>query len=210
MSAVVAYEDKLTADPRFMLSEISMQFDKSGPVYRTLDKVSRRLDALNLPYVAVGGMALSLHGFIRATDDVDLLVTADTLAAVHQRLEGLGWVTPFAGSKNLRDADTGVKIEFLVTGGYPGDGKPKPVSFPDPADVAVEIGGIKCINLPTLVQLKLASGTVAWRLKDLADVQEVIRILALPRTFAESVDPWVRDKFLELWDAVHSAPPGLE
>ena len=203
---VVAYEDRLSADPRFMLAEISMQFDKAGPVYRTLDKVSRRLDALNLPYVTVGGMALSLHGFIRATDDVDLLVTADTLAAIHDKLEGLGWVPPFAGSKNLRDAETGVKIEFFITGEYPGDGKPKAVSFPDPADVAVEIGGVKCISLPALVQLKLASGTVAWRLKDLADVQEVIRILALPESFASGIDPSVRDKFLELWHAVQSAP----
>jgi len=32
-----------------------------------------------------------------------------------------------------------VRIEFLVSGQYPGDGKPKPVAFPDPADVAVKI-----------------------------------------------------------------------
>ena len=207
MNAVVAYEDKLRADPRFMIWEMSLQFDKGGPVYRTLDKLTTRLDALGLPYAIVGGMALSLHGFIRATDDVDLLVTRDVLKMIHDKIEGLGWVPPFAGSKNLRDAETGVKIEFLVTGEYPGDGKPKPVSFPDPADVAVEIGGIKCINLPTLVQLKLASGTVAWRLKDLADVQELIRILALPESFAGGIDASVRGKFLELWHAVHSAPP---
>lgn len=39
-------------------------------------------------------------------------------------------------------------------------------------------------------------------LKDLADVQELIRTATLPRALAEAVDPWVRDKFLELWDAI--------
>ena len=53
----------------------------------------------------------------------------------------MGYTPPFAGSKNLRDTKTGVRIEFIVTGGYPGDGKPKPVSFPDPAKVATEIDG---------------------------------------------------------------------
>ena len=40
------------------------------------------------------------------------------------------------------------------------------VGQPDPADVAVDLDGIKCLSLPTLVQLKLASGTAAWRMKD--------------------------------------------
>ena len=42
----------------------------------------------------------------------------------------------------------------------------------------------------------------AHRLKDLADVQELIREGKLPRTMAEDLNSWVRDKFLELWDAV--------
>lgn len=44
------------------------------------------------------------------------------------------------------------------------------------------------------------------RLKDLADVQELIRAARLPRTMATQLDPWVKDKFLELWDAVDAAP----
>jgi hypothetical protein len=39
-------------------------------------------------------------------------------------------------------------------------------------------------------------------LKDLADVQEVIRIRRLPRALSADLDPFVRDKYLELWDAV--------
>ena len=45
----------------------------------------------------------------------------------------------------------------MIAGGYPGDGKPKPVVFPDPRTVTSETDGISYVNLPTLVDLKLAS-----------------------------------------------------
>ena len=107
------------------------------------------------------------------------------------------------GSKGLRDAQTGVKVEFLVTGQFPGDGKPKPVRFPDPESVAVSKDGIKYLRLDSLVELKLASGmTSPDRLRDLADVQELIRILNLPKEFSESLSPYVRGKYQELWQSL--------
>ena len=44
--------------------------------------------------------------------------------------------------------------------------------------------------------------TAPDRLKDLADVQELIKIKALTRDFADKLDPYVRNKYLELLDAV--------
>ena len=50
-----------------------------------------------------------------------------------------------------------------------------------------------------LIELKLASGiTHAGRIKDLADVQELIRILKLNAEFAQRLDPFVRARFEEL------------
>jgi hypothetical protein len=43
--------------------------------------------------------------------------------------------------------------------------------------------------------------TAPHRLKDLADVLELIRARSLPVGFAEALDPYVRDKFRELWRA---------
>jgi hypothetical protein len=145
-------------------------------------------------------MALFRHGLRRFTEDVDLLVTKHNLKVIHEKLEGLGYLPPFTNSKHLRDTQLGVKIEFLTTGDYPGDGKPKPVSFPDPQQVSFEAEGINYINLPKLVELKLASGmTNPGRLKDLSDVLELIKILSLPTEFANQLDPFVQDKFRELW-----------
>lgn len=183
-------------------------FMKDDPVHQTLKAIARRLTELQIPYCIAGGMALVAHGYDRTTVDVDVIVTEEGLSAIHQNLEGRGYLRPFSNSKNLRDTETQVRIEFLVAGRFPGDGKPKPVAFPDPAKEGIEIDGIRYVGLQSLVELKLASGISApHRLKDLADAQELIRVLKLPRDFVNRLNPYVREKFDELWTAIEQSPP---
>src|SRR5262249_15653003 len=180
MGAMVVYEQRLREDRWWGFQEGSMHFEKDSAVHKTLRRIARRLDELGIPYAVAGAMAMFFHGYARFTQDVDILVTREGLQEIHIHLEGLGYVPPFTGSKNLRDAEDGVGIEFRVAGDYPGDGKPKPVAFPDPDESATVIDGIRFLQLPRLVELKLASGmTNPGRLKDLADVQELIRTLHL-------------------------------
>jgi len=103
----------------------------------------------------------------------------------------------------LRSTIDGVSIEVMTTGEYPGDGKPKPVSMPDPVTASTEIDGIRYVTLEKLIELKLASGISApHRLKDLADVQELIKFKNLDANFADKLDPYVRAKYIELQEAV--------
>jgi hypothetical protein len=201
---VVPYEVRLNQDREWAMDEGDRFFRGDDAVFKTLRAIGRRLDELGVAYAVAGGMALNAHGFRRLTVDVLILVTREGLRVIHEKLEGLGYVPPFAGSKNLRDAEHGVRIEFLVAGDFPGDGKPKPVAFPDPAAVAVEIDGVKYLGLPTLIQLKLASGMTGGvhRLKDLADVVALIEALKLPKEFGQLLDPFVRGRFEELWEGV--------
>jgi Nucleotidyl transferase AbiEii toxin, Type IV TA system len=202
--AVRPYEAHLDADLRWALDEGSLFFHEKGSVHEALRKITRRLDDLGIPYALAGGMALFFHGYRRFTEDLNLIVRQEDLDTIHDKLEGLGYVPPFARSKNLRDVEFGVKIEFSITGGYPGDGKPKPVAFPNPVDVVVEIKGVKCVQLPRLVELKLASGmTQPARMKDLGDVVELIKSVNLPSKLSEEMNPYVRAKYLELWSLVH-------
>lgn len=197
-----SYERRLAADSEWAMSEGSAHFEDAGAVHAALRRITQRLDALGVAYAVAGGMALFKHGYRRFTDDVDLLVSSAGLRRIHQELPGLGYVHAFAGSKNLRDTEKGVKIEFLVEGDYPGDGKPKPVRFPAPEAVAVDFDGIKVIGLNALVELKLASGmSGADRAKDLGDVQELIKTLHLASDFTEQLHPTVREKYGELWAA---------
>ena len=203
----VSYEQLLDEDPSWALKEGSMHFERESAVQKTLLRITRRLDELGIPYAVVGGMALFFHGYRRFTEDVDLLVSPTGLQQIHQELEGRGFGPPFPGSRNLRYTDSGVRVEFLVSGQYPGDGKPKPVSFPQPEDAAVEIDGIRFLALPKLIELKLASGiSNARRMRDLVDVQELIDVLRLPEELAEELDPSVREKYRELWSVIQDAP----
>ena len=209
VTEVVSYEKLLDQDWGRALSEGSRFFEEKSAVQDSLRKIAKRLGDLGIPYAVVGGLALFKHGYRRFTDDVDLLVTPASLKAIHDRLEGLGYVSPFAGSKQLRDAETGVRIEFLVSGAYPGDGKPKPVAFPDPAEVGVDRDGINYLRLETLVELKIASGMTGGlhRQKDITDIIELIKVLNLPADFADKLNPYVRDRFAELWTGLQEPAP---
>lgn len=205
---MTTYEQQLSTDARWAMREGSLYFERESAVHKALETIARRLEDLGIPYAIAGGIALFFHGYRRFTEDVDLLVTAEGLRKIHEQLVGLGYLPPFAGSKNLRDTAGGVRIEFLVTGEYPGDGRPKPVAFPDPETASVEIDGIRFLRLEALIELKLASGITPGRRRDLADVQELIRILSLPADFIERLDPSVHDLYTELWTELQSLPPG--
>lgn len=182
------------------MAEIGRFFEENSEVHRSLRRLTQRLEKMGLDYAICGGMAIARHGHYRTTDDVDLLVTPVGLKQIHEELDGLGYVPKFRGSKHLRDVSNGVAIEFLESGQYPGDGKPKPVVFPDPADVFFVKDGVRYLDLETLIQLKLASGMSAeHRGKDLVDVQSLVTANSLERSFAERLDPYVRDAFLKCW-----------
>jgi hypothetical protein len=160
----------------------------------------------NIPYAIIGGMALNEWGYRRVTVDVDVLLAPEGLRRLKTEVLGRGYVEKFPGSRGLRDVETGVDIDVVLAGEYPGDGKPKAVVFPDPAEAAVPGHRVALVSLNTLVELKLASGISApHRLRDLADVLELIRALSLPRDLSQSLDPSVRPKYEELWQAAQTA-----
>jgi hypothetical protein len=185
--------------------EATRFFMGESDVQRALEKVARLLEEDGIPYAIIGAMALNAYGYRRVTVDVDLLLTREGLATFKAKHLGLGYVQKFPGSKGIRDTENGVPIDVVLAGEYPGDGLPKPVAFPDPALAAVRGERIALLPLPRTIELKLASGmTAPHRLKDLADVIEIIRILRLPAGLAEELDPYVREKYLDLWGAAQA------
>src|ERR1700683_196308 len=78
-----------------------MFYGQDDPVHKTLRAVAAKLNELKIPYAVAGGMALSAHRFVRATVGVDILLNPKGLKEVHQKLDRLGFIPPFAGSKNL-------------------------------------------------------------------------------------------------------------
>jgi len=201
--------DRLSVDE--MLRESDDFFLERGPVHKTLRTLAESLERESISYAVLGGMALYLLGYRRFTSDVDLLLTPGGLESFRDRLVGRGYAIAFPGARRtFRDQRTGVKIDVITTGEYPGDEKPKAVSFPDPGVAAIDLDGIRVIALENLIELKLASGlSAAHRMHiDLADVQRLIEEIGLPSDLAEKLDPSVRSEYRRLWELAQRRKEG--
>ena len=183
-----------------LLAEAEAYFMGEGGVHNAAAAIAQRLAEAGIDYAIAGGIALGEHGFKRFTVDVDVLIRREGLDRFKAQWLGRGYVDVRPGGKAVRDTINNVKIDFLITGDFPGDGKPKPVAFPDPREAALAGEKYRIVSLPRLVEMKLASGmTALHRLQDLADVLHLIGAADLARNFGERLDPYVRDKFEELW-----------
>jgi hypothetical protein len=174
-----------------------------SPIHAAMQRLAKAMGEMQIPFAIAGAMAANAHGHQRTTADVNILIRREDLARFKERHLGVGWVDKFEGSKNLRDAVCNVNIDVLIVGDYPGDGLAKPVVFPPPEDVSeVHEDGIPFVTLKTLLELKMASGmTAPHRPRDFDDVIQLIRINSLPLDYAATLNPYVADKFRELWNA---------
>ena len=181
-------------------------FAGRGMINEALKRIVKDLDDRGIDYAVIGAVALNLHGYRRFTEDIDLLLTKGGLDQFRKELVGSGYRPAFQGARRRFRTSENIPIEIITEGEYRGDGLPKPVRFPNPIDATTEIEGVKTISLDKLIELKLASGLSApHRLKDLADVQELIKAKKLGAEFADRLDRSVRDKFKELWQSVAEA-----
>jgi hypothetical protein len=187
-------------------------FMEQGVVYESMRRLAKRLDTEGITYAVIGGMAVTAHGHPRLTLDVDVLITADGLQKFREKFVGRGYVPAFAGSKkSFIDTESNVRIEMITAGEFPGDGLPKPVAFPDPAGKSIERDAVRFISLEKLIELKLASGLSApHRIRDIADVQDLIIALNLPLELEEKLDASVSAEYRRLWEAAQKSDEFLE
>jgi hypothetical protein len=198
---------QLLESPTAAYAEGLRFFRGEGMVNDALHRLVADLERNGIEYAVIGAVALNQHGYRRFTEDIDILLSREGLAAFREKLLGLGYRPAFEGAtKRFRTTEENVPVEVITEGEYPGDGLPKEIVFPAPEAFAEVIDGVKTVKLAKLIELKLASGmTAPDRLKDLADVQELIKLRSLQADFASNLAVSVRAKFIELAEAVASA-----
>lgn len=173
-----------------------MFHDDAGPVPETLRRLRAALEREGIGYVVIGAMAMGVHRFRRATEDVDLCLRAEDLSRFRERLVGVEYQAVEGRSRRFYDPQTQVTFDLLVSGDLAGRASRNPViRFPDPSE-AVTLEGLRTVSLEKLIELKL----VTWRFKDMADVIELIRRNNLGEDFAERLHPLVRRPYLECYD----------
>jgi len=184
-----------TASPGFMerLKEIDMFFQRRSPVHQTMRRLTRTLEKAGIAYAVIGGMAVNAHGAERTTKDVDVLLTRESFARFRNELVGDLYGPVPKRPRRFKERKSGVTVDFLLTGKYPGTGESGPITFPDPADVAEKIDKVAVVSLPQLVQLKLAARCHY----DFGDVVFLIRVHNLDESFAEKLHPSVRRDYIE-------------
>jgi hypothetical protein len=175
------------------LKEIDMFFQGRDPVHKTMRRAVKRLEKAGISYAVMGGMAVNAHRYQRTTGDVDILLSQEGFAEFRRRFVPKLYDNLAGRPRRFKDKTSGIQIDILVTGLYPGSGKPGPFAFPDPALVSESIEGIQFVDLATLVQLKLA----AKRYRDFGDVVELIRFNYLDEGFAERLLPSIRGDYIE-------------
>lgn len=180
-----------------------LKIDDEIALISTARKLAEQLDKHEIEYAIIGGFALNVHGFKRQTLNVDILLTEENLNNFHAKLKYNGFVPRFRGTRrSFRDPVSNVGVDIVTTGEYPGDGKEKSISFPDPSTVSQNIGGLKVVNLPTLINLKLASylSMPQQRMRDRTDVSGLVKFLTIEESFAVNLHKDVVDEFRRIVD----------
>jgi hypothetical protein len=154
----------------------------------------------DIPHLIIGGLAVQEYGYARVTIDVDIVVP-DVLEAVEfltASLTGPFYRVPEFPDR-VEDRRNGVEIDLLPAGKVVKRGCKIP--FPAPSKITEQF---QIVSLEELLSLKLDSwnNSPNRRLKDKADVVELILRRQLPRDFA--VNPAIRELYLETWDALQN------
>ena len=162
----------------------------------TLRRAVKALAAFGIPHYVCGGFAVQEHGYARMTIDVDIIVP--NVADAMFRLQRAGFKQNQGSNMTLTDPKTHVEIDLMPGGGSVGPG---PISLPMPTRVSEEP---VILSLEELLSIKLSSyvGSGVKRMKDAADVVELIKINSLPRNYP--MGSAVKDTYQNLWDGLQN------
>lgn len=170
------------------LESALMTLEGTGPVLEVAREVSGILRDSGIPGAIIGGVAVALHGYLRTTVDVDVLVTTDS-SHLAEQLRARGFVLDTNRREFLK---CGVPVH-LVTLAQIG-------SLPQRYE---QIKEIQTVSLADLINIKLRSGSRnILRAKDMGDVIGLIRHHTLSKEFLPMIDKDLRDEFRTLIDAI--------
>lgn len=178
------------ADP---LKAMALFQQGKDPANVCLRRLLCRLDSAGIPYAVMGGLAVWAHGYHRFTNDVDVLVARKGWEEFRRRFVPRNYAAVAGRPRRFIDKQNQVAIDFLITGFFPGLGRPGPIAFPDPLAVRQSIKSVHYVDLATLIQLKLA----ARRHKDFGDVVDLIRANYLDESYGKRLHQSVRQDFIE-------------
>lgn len=171
----------------------------SDDLQKTLAELTSRLEKEGIPFALLGALSMRFYGYVRYTEDIDILTTPEGLDRIHQRIVGLG-INPRGPGlrKSLKHSAYRVNIDVIQSGEHAGS-QQSPLVYPSPeSDAFVQNGDLRIPKLESLITFKLVSGQWGHRPDDFGDVFNLIQANRLDETFAAKLIPEVRQKYVEL------------
>ena len=136
-------------------------------------KVIRSVDGAQACFI--GGLAVQELGYVRATEDVDLVVDTNHYGTVLHRLREAGF--ELTAQSYLCHRETGIKVDLLREGTKLRSSR---FPLPHPSELGPNLG---FATLPAVIRLKLEAG----RMQDQADVVMLLkpRLKEIPKIAAQ-------------------------
>lgn len=173
---------------RSIRDEALLILEGRGAILEVAREVSRVLGDAGIDASIIGGVAVVLHGHVRTTVDVDVLVPHPADAAKNALIDA-----GFAFDPIRREfCKNSIPVHFV-----PRD------QLRTPIGPGVEVGGIRVVSLIDLINMKLSLGlSDPLRAQDLADVIGLIRHHRLSSEFAAKLARGIRTEFRKLAKAI--------
>ena len=146
-------------------------------ISKELRKIAQILNSNNIEYALCGGLAVALHGYPRATQDIDLLVQESDLKVILSLLNSLDYniiagIIPFdVGEESERRIFRVSKfsnseiltVDLVLVSPYLND------VWKTRETYSVDDYSLKTVSLPGLLKMK----KIAGRFQDLADLERL-------------------------------------
>lgn len=169
---------------------------------KNLNKAFTEIDLIlteeGIDYCIIGGSALSKYGYVRQTEDIDILIDRED----KDKLDNLpiGYIRKLS-SKSLKLHEPEVRIDVIYSGEKAGDSRGVPYGKPSTLSHIDRDYQVNVMDLQFLIIYKICSGLYGNRLKDFGDVQELIKANSLPKKYLNNkTREDIEAKYIEIWN----------
>ncbi len=141
--------------------------------------ISRKADDAGIPFLVIGGFAVHAHGYVRTTDDLDLIVPGGQRVRWSQLLDGLGMLVSSDAATFLQfdpKDEAGMKVDLMFV-----SEKVFEQLIQSAIEATIEGVQVKVVSLLHLIALKCHSLQNSKALRRLKDMDDLIQLILVNR-----------------------------
>jgi predicted nucleotidyltransferase len=144
-----------------------------------IQQISRKADEAGIPFLVIGGFAVHAHGYVRTTDDLDLIVPGGQRARWSQLLGSFGLAIKNDAATFLQfapqdEADMEVDLMFVSENVFEQLNQ-------SAVETTIQGARVKVVSLLHLIALKCHSLQNSKALRRLKDMDDLIQLILVNR-----------------------------